>query len=65
MTRDSLIRELERRKAALGTWKRVSEELGVTQQYVHDVKERRRMPGPQFLRALGLERVVSYRKVSA
>lgn len=64
MTEDTLIRELERRKTKLGTWKAVAESLNVTQQYVHDVKERRRKPGPQFLQAMGLVRVVQYRKVS-
>lgn len=65
MTKDSLIRELNRRKAKLGTWKAVAEDLRVTQQYVHDVKERRRDPGPQFLTALGLVKVVLYRKAAA
>lgn len=65
MTEDTLIRELERRKAKLGTWKAVAESLNVTQQYVHDVKERRRKPGPQFLQAMGLVRVVRYQKAHA
>lgn len=64
MTEDTLIRELERRKAKLGTWKAVAEDLKVTQQYVHDVKEKRRKPGPQFLQAMGLVKVVEYRKAA-
>lgn len=61
MTKHTLIQTLERRKAKLGTWKAVADSLGVSQQYVHDVKKSRREPGPQFLQAMGLVRVVSYR----
>lgn len=60
MDKDSLIKELERRRIRLGSWKAVALDLGVTQQYVHDVKQRRREPGPTFLAALGLVKVVSY-----
>ena len=65
MTKDHLINDLKRRKAKLGTWKAVADELKVTQQYVHDVKEYRREPGPTFLSAMGLERVVVYRKIDS
>ena len=35
---------------------------GVSQQYVNDVLKGRREPGESILKALGLERVVSYRR---
>ena len=64
MTRETLVRDLEKRKARLGTWKAVAESLGVSQQHINDIKENRRDPGPQFLRAMGLERIVTYRSTN-
>lgn len=40
-------------------------ELGITLQYLNDILHNRRAAGPQVLRALGLERVVSYRQRNA
>ena len=46
------------------TQKQLAAELGLSVQYLADVMTRRREPGPKVLEALGLERVVSYRKAS-
>jgi transcriptional regulator with XRE-family HTH domain len=40
-------------------------DLGVSSQYLSDVLHGRREPGPKILNALGLERVVTYRKKKA
>lgn len=65
MTKDTLIRELERRKDRLGSWKAVAESLNISPQYMSDLKDGNREPGETVLKALGLERVVSYRKATA
>ena len=36
---------------------------GVSAQYVTDVRQGRREPGPAIYKALGLERVVSFKRV--
>jgi hypothetical protein len=40
----------------------VASELGVSSQYLSDVLRGARDPGPKILVALGLERVITYRK---
>jgi len=40
-----------------------AEELDVSPQYLSDVLHRRREPGPKILKAIGLERVVEYRRI--
>lgn len=40
-----------------------AKELGVSPQYLSDVLHRRRDPGPLILQAIGLERVVTYRRI--
>jgi hypothetical protein len=42
----------------------VAKELGITPQYLCDVLAERRAPGKSILDALGLEKLVSYRKVN-
>lgn len=42
----------------------VAEELQLSVQYLCDVLKRRRKPGPKVLKALGLERLVVYRRVN-
>ena len=43
---------------------KVALEIGVTQQYISDVINRRKAPGKSILRALGLERSISYVKAN-
>lgn len=64
MTKDSLIKLLRQRKTTLGTWKAVADSLGVTPQYIQDIKDGRREPGKILLDALGMVRVVEYRKAT-
>lgn len=40
----------------------VAEELGISQQYLSAVLRRSKAPGKSILKALGLEKLVSYRK---
>ena len=42
----------------------LAKELGVSISYLNDVLHRRRKPGPKVLKALGLERHTSYKKVT-
>ena len=44
------------------TQKDVAAKLGVSQQYLSDVLTGRRAPGKSILDALGLEKVISYRR---
>jgi len=44
-----------------GTQKAAAEKLGVSQQYLSDVLNEAREPGPLILSGLGIERVVIYR----
>lgn len=44
-----------------GTQKAAAEKLGVSQQYLSDVLNESREPGPLILAGLGIERVVTYR----
>lgn len=46
-----------------GTQKAAAERLGVSQQYLSDVLNEAREPGPLILAGLGIERVVTYRTV--
>ena len=43
----------------------LADELGVTEGYISHVLEGRRAVGPKLLTALGLERVVTYRRKRA
>lgn len=52
-----------KRRQGTRSQKALAEELGITPSYLCDVLQRRRDPGPQVLRALGLERVVTYREI--
>lgn len=40
-----------------------AKELDVSPQYLSDVLHRRREPGPAILKAIGVERVITYRRV--
>lgn len=53
---------LENRAAKEGQAK-LAETLEVSLSYLNDILRGRREPGPKILAALGLERVVTYRRV--
>lgn len=55
-----VILRLERACAAAGTSKAWAQKHGVSEQYVCDVRLRRREPGPSILEALGLRAVTFY-----
>lgn len=58
------LRDVLRRLHAVigdGTQKAAAEKLGVSQQYLSDVLNEAREPGPLILSGLGIERVVIYR----
>jgi len=62
MTEDKAIELLASACAQAGGQSAWAKRAGVSQQYVQDVLKRRRAPGKAILDALGLERVVTYRK---
>ena len=59
-----VMRMLKKLIAASGSQKNWAEANGISAAYVSDVLKRRADPGPLLLKVLGLERVVSYRKVN-
>lgn len=63
MTENSVIDLIWKRCEAAGSQKAWAREAGVSAAYVGDVLRGRRAPGDSILVALGIERVVSYRKV--
>lgn len=63
MTKDSLIKILHKMKDRHETWTRLAESLGLSAQYLQDIKDGRREPGKKLLTALGMEKVVEYRAV--
>lgn len=65
MTTDDVVNHLLKMVVDFGAQDRLAEHLGITPQYLCDVLKRRRAPGDSILKALGLERVVIYRKKNA
>jgi transcriptional regulator with XRE-family HTH domain len=67
MTKDQVIEQLRVAVAILGTDRSgqavFAKRHGMSQQYINDVLNGRRDPGPKVLAALGLERVTTYRRV--
>jgi len=64
MTRASLVLRLRRRVRQAGqTQQTVARDLGISAAYLSDVLSGRREPGQKLLTALGLVRVVQYRRV--
>lgn len=53
---------LRERLDEAGSQKQLAAEFGVSTPYLHDVLHGRRLPADAVLDALGLERVVTYRK---
>lgn len=64
MNEDDVRALLRRMCDSAGSQKAFAESAGMTQSYVGDVLASRRGPGEKLLAALGLERVVSYRRTS-
>lgn len=62
MNKESLIKYLHKRKEECGSWTRLADALNVTPQYLQDIKDSRREPGPQLLTALGMVKVITYHK---
>ena len=60
MTKEGLLKLLDSRKAKAGTWAKLAASLGISPQYLNDVKEGRREPGPKLLEALGKHAVTEY-----
>jgi transcriptional regulator with XRE-family HTH domain len=63
MTEHDVVALLRRRCEAPESQASFARAAGVSQQYVNDVLKRDKAPGEAILRALGLERVVTYRRV--
>lgn len=51
-----------REMVSRATQKAVADQLGFSQQYLSDVLHGRKEPGAKILDALGLERVITYRR---
>jgi transcriptional regulator with XRE-family HTH domain len=62
MTRDELVKLLQRRVQTAGTQAALAKELGITAAYLGDVLNGKRKPGPTVLNALGFRRVITYVK---
>lgn len=63
MTHEELMDRLRADIAKAGTAKAWAERHGVAASYVTDVLRGHRGPGDKILAALGVERLVSYRKI--
>ena len=62
MTKPELIEHIRQLLAEAGTQKELAANLGVSAAYLGDVLLGRKEPGRKMLTALGVERVVIYRK---
>jgi hypothetical protein len=63
MTEDGLRKLLRRRVQEVGSLEKLGRELKCSGAYIHNVLGERMAPGPKLYRALGFERVVTYREV--
>jgi len=63
MNLSAVLRLIRRECDKAGSARAWAASIGVSGVYVADVLAGRRDPGPAILRALGVERVVSYRRV--
>jgi hypothetical protein len=64
MTTEDVLKTLRRACETAGSQREWARRNGTSGQYVHDVLNGRRDPGVGILKPLGLERVVTYRKVA-
>jgi transcriptional regulator with XRE-family HTH domain len=65
MTHAKLLTILASRALKAGSQARLAAELGISTGYLNDVMTGRKEPGKGILEPLGLERVVSYRRVKS
>lgn len=63
MTKTELLQYIQHLVDEYGTQKDLAEKLGVSTAYLSDVLQGKREPAGKMLEALGIERVVTYRKV--
>ena len=54
--------ELQRRRKRAGSWRKLANEIGTDHAYLYRVSKGEKQPGDTLLEALGLERVVTYRR---
>jgi transcriptional regulator with XRE-family HTH domain len=64
MTRDSLIKLLNRKKKSHKTWAKLAAALGISPQYLSDIQQGRREPSEAFLEKLGLVEVKTYHQAA-
>lgn len=66
MTEEQVIDKIRKLVAATpaSNVSEVARTLGVSPQYLHDVLNGKREPGPSILQGLGVQKVVSYRSVA-
>ena len=62
MTKTDVLRELRRRARRAGSQAKAAKALGVTPAAFSQALRGGREPGPALLRALGLKRVIGYRR---
>lgn len=65
MTRQAVIRRIQKYIEGHPTQTQAAVTLGISPQYLNDVIQGRREPGPKLLKALGLKRVPHYEDASA
>lgn len=63
MTKAELLALLASRVHKAGSQAALAAELGVSPAYIHDVLKGKREPGKGILEPLGLERIVTYRRI--
>lgn len=63
MTKEGLLKLLDSKKVKAGTWAKLAALLEVSPQYLNDVKEGRREPGPKILAALRKRSVTEYHDI--
>ena len=61
MKTSTALAAVRRAVASHGTERAAALHLGVSPQYLNDVLHARRQPGPKLLKALGMEKVVTYK----
>ena len=64
MTLDDLLAKLEQAVRHCGSAKALAAEWQISEQHLCDMRKGRRHPGPLVLKAMHLEQVVTYRKLT-
>lgn len=63
MTHEALINQLRQKVKRCESQTRAADSLDISAQYLNDVLTGKRQPGGKLLKAMGLERVATYRAV--